>query len=115
MLDNSLRGIGLFAMEVLHLISKGEKETLEDIKKHFEDEDLVDYLYTKYKNNFSVQFDNSIYNNSVINKYFANYTGYIDGNEERKYGILHEDQGLLLILSLLMDKVESESKKWTVE
>ncbi len=108
-------GIGLFAIEIIGLVSSGEKESLSVVEEHFRRNDLVDYIFDKYKNKFSTAFDNSIYDNAAINKYFSEYAGYIQGNEDRKYGIANEDDGLLLIVSLIFDKVEKESANWKIE
>ena len=113
--EGSLKGIGLFALEVMHLISSGKKETLATVEEHFEKKDIVEYLSSKYKDEFFIVFDNSIYDNEQINLYFFNYVGYIEGNERRKYGIMNEDDGLLLIVSLLTDKIEKEAIHWKVE
>lgn len=110
--EKSLKGLGLFVENIVHLISIGKSETITDIEQHFEDKDVVEYLYHKYAENFFTQFDNTTYSNENINNYYYNYFGYINGNESRKYGIMKENDGLLLIISLLMDKVERESVNW---
>jgi len=111
--EGTLTGLGFLSIEILHLISIGKKEKISVIEKHFEQNDLVEYLNQKYNNDFFVKFDNKTYDNTQINKYFANYTGYIEGNESRKYGIMNEEDGLLLILALINDKVETECRKWS--
>lgn len=113
--EGTLTGIGLFAMEIIHLISAGIHETLEEIEKHFENQDLVEYLGRKYDERFFIKFDGSTYDNAAINRYFFEYTGYIQGNERRNYGIMNEGDGLLLIPALLMDRVEVECRKWKPE
>lgn len=113
--EKNLKGIGLFAMCVTHLISVGNYETFTEIEKHFDNSDLVEYISTKYKKDMIINFDNSIYDNQAINAYFHNYSGYIEGNEARKYGIVDENHGLLLILVLLLDKVEEASINWTIK
>lgn len=113
--DQSLKGLGLFSLEVLHLISIGEKETFKEIEKHFEECDTIEYIYNKYKNEFSVHFDNQIYNNAALNKYFFNYTSYVEGNERRKYKLANEDDGLLLIIALVFDALELYSPNMKVE
>ena len=115
MANNNLKGIGLFSLEIIHLISLGIKEKIEEIENHFERKDLVEYLSNKYDDEFFVKFDNSIYNNNIINKYFYNYSGYIEGQERRKYGIMNPDDGLLLILALITDQVERGSINWMIE
>lgn len=114
-IKGKLTGIGLFSLEILHLISVGKKETLKDIESHLDTADLIEYLSQKYDEEFSIKFDNTNYDNSEINKYFTNYSGYIEGNEDRKYRILNQDDGLLLILALLTDKIERECINWSVD
>lgn len=113
--EGTLTGIGLFTMQVIHLISLGMHENSEEIERHFMDQDLVEYLSKKYDEHFSIPFDGKFYNNAAINKYFFEYTGYIRGNEARKYGIMNSEDGLLLIPALLMDRVELECRKWKQE
>lgn len=113
--NNNLKGVGIFSLEIIHLISMGIKEEIEEIERHFESKDLVEYLSNKYDDEFFVKFDNSIYDNNIINKYFYNYVGYIEGQERRKYGIMNPDDGLLLILALITDQVERGCIAWTVE
>ncbi len=109
----SLKGIGLFQLEVLHLISIGKKENIEAIEKHLDDGDLIEYIFNKYRDEFFVVFNNEVYDNEALNLYFQNYSGYIQGNERRKYGIMNEDDGLLLIPALISDKIEHSSVDWT--
>lgn len=111
----SLKGIGLFADQVLVIISNGKTETIIDIEKHLNNSDVVEYLYEKYSELFFIPFDNSLYDNKPINKYFSNYSAYVTGNESRKYGIQNVNGGLPLLLELLMEKVETESIRWTDE
>lgn len=113
--ENTLTGLGLFSLEIIHLISIGKKEKITDIEQHFSNSDVVEYLSNKYPDEFWVKFDNSTYDNNQINKYFNNYTGYIEGSECRKYGIQNDDDGLLLMLALITDKVEIACRNWSVE
>ena len=109
--NNSLKGIGLLQLSILHLISIGKTETITEIEKHFKAKDLVEYLYSKYESDFLAPFNNSIYSNDSINSYFAQYD--ICGNEDRKYGITKNEDGFLLILALLSNKIEEESINWS--
>ena len=111
----NLRGIGIFIWEIIGLISLGKKESIKEIEKHFDQGDIVEYLYNKYRASFFTVFDNSIYDNASINKYFSNYAGVIEGNESRKYGIQNDDDGLLLIIALVIDKVEQEAIHWEID
>lgn len=112
--EGTLKGIGLLGLEVLHLISLGKKESIHDVKKHFEENDIIEYIFKKYEKNFTISLDNSIYDNKSLNSYFHKYSDYIDGNEYRKYGIQNDDDGLLLIVALMMDKLEEHSISYTV-
>lgn len=107
--NNSLKGMGLFCMEVLHLVSIGKTEKINEVEKHFESKDTIEYIYRKYRPYFSVNFDCSVYNYKCLNEYFYNYSSYIPGEEQRKYGIENENDGLLLIVSLVMDAFEQNA------
>ncbi len=110
----TLKGIGLFHLEVLHLISIGKQESIEAIEKAIDDGNLIEYIYNKYRSEFFVSFDNVVYDNETLNSYFQNYSGYISGNESRKFGIMNDNDGLLLILALISDKIEQSSVNWTI-
>lgn len=113
--NNSLKGIGLFQLSVIHLISIGKKESIKEIEEHFASSDLIDYLYLKYQSDFLDKFDNSCYNNVSLNAYFEQFHGYIESNEQRKYGIMNNDDGLLLILALISDEVEYNCYSWKIK
>jgi len=114
-MEMSLRKMGLFQLTICHLISAGKKETIEEVENHICNESLVEYLFEKYKDYiFDFQIVAEEYA-KPLNKYFSDYDGYIQGNENRKYGIMNENDGLLLILALISDKVSRESSKWTIE
>lgn len=109
----TLKVIGLFQLEILHLVSIGKKESIETIEKCMDEGNLIEYLFNKYKEDFFIVFDNEIYDNEALNQYFQNYSGYIQGNESRKYGIMNETDGLLLIPALICDKIEHSAATWT--
>lgn len=113
--EKSLKGLGIFSLHIINLISIGKSEDITTIEQHFFDNDIVEYLSQKYDEHFWVKFDNSKYDNSEINKYFNNYAGYIEGNERRKYGIMHDNDGLLLILALITDKIELACINWSAD
>lgn len=111
--ERSLKGIGLFQMNVAHLISIGKKESIENVENHMDSGDLIEYIFQKYKFDFS-GFDVDTYDAVALNKFFQDKSGYAQGKEDRKYGIDGEDNGLLLILSLIGDRIEKEASKWTI-
>lgn len=96
--------IQLFALEMIALVSSGQKETISDIEKHMCDGDLVQYIRDKYNDNLTNKFDDdNIYNIKAWNEAFTNYYGYVQGNENRKWGIVNEDDGLLLVIALTVE------------
>ena len=107
--SKTLNGLGLFQLEILHLISIGKQESFETIENALEEGHLIEYIFEKYRNEFVVSFDNHVYNNETLNSYFQSYSGYISGNETRKYRIMNENDGLLLILALISDEIEQSS------
>ena len=115
MTKGNLKGIGLFQMQILHLISIGKKENLETIEQHMYDGDLIEYIFNKYSDDFYVPFDNNIYDNKTLNSFFQKYVGGIEGNEDRKYGIMNNEDGLLIILAFIGEKTERASIEWTIE
>ncbi len=115
MSSRNLKGIGLFQLEVLHLISIGKQENIETIEKHMEEGNLIEYIFNKYREHFFVLFDNFVYDNEALNTYFQDSCGCIVGNESRKYGIMNETDGLLIILALISDKIECASPEWKID
>lgn len=113
MKGSSLKGLGLFQLQILHLISIGKNESFECVENHIGNGDLIEYISNKYQNDFFIDFDNCVYDYSELNLYFQNYDGYIQQNESRKYGIMNETDGLLLVLALISDKIEQSAINWT--
>ncbi|QNO13311.1 hypothetical protein HYG86_00210 [Alkalicella caledoniensis] len=109
-----LTGLGLFVLEITALISAGKTVTIEEIEKHIDNEDVIEFITERFKESLNVDFINGIYDVEGLNKYFGNYSGYINGNESRKYGIVKKNDGLLLLISLVSDKVETECRSWEI-
>ncbi len=42
--ENTLTGLGLFSLEIIHLISIGKKEKIAEIEQHFSNSDVVEYF-----------------------------------------------------------------------
>ena len=103
--DNSLKGLGFFCQSIIHLISIGKTETINNIERCFEEKCIVEYIYEKYKPHFPDTFEplKKVYNIETLNEYFYNYVGYIEGNEDRKYGVENSSDGLLLIVAVGLD------------
>ena len=107
----NLNGIGLFTLTILHLISLGKSEPLGEVERHFKDKDLIEYLGDKYGDDFYSIFTKTTHSNEQFNQYFYTYANFIEGNENKKYGITGETDGLLLILALLADNIDIPSAK----
>ena len=45
---------------------------------------------------------------ALISQGKSEYNGYIQGNERRKYGICNDNEGLLLVVALVLDMVSSK-------
>lgn len=114
-MEENLKGLGLFASSIIHLISIGKQENFNEIEEHIENADIVEYLYEKYRDHFYVHFDGNMYNNQQINAYFNRYTGYLEGNEERKFGVVGCNNGLLVLLAMLNDIIEDNAVNWHID
>ena len=98
-------GLGWFGQCVLHLIDAGEKEELSVILDKMSNESLVTYITEKYDTRFSSE----IYNIKALNAFFANLVYYA---ESRKSGVFREENGLLVILTLILSETESQITKF---
>lgn len=107
--ENIPMGLGFFAQDIIHLISVGKSESIKEIVQHIANKDVVEYLVQKYDEEFSTKFNNSVYSNSEINKYFNYFIDAINGNEIR-YKIMNDNDGLLLILALIAEIIEPMSR-----
>lgn len=101
-LKNALKFFGLV---VNGLVSDNCFETIEEIEKHFEEENIVEYICERYKDTVDLSpfREDGPYSIDKVNKYFANYTGYIKGNERRKFCV--GNNGLCLIVALCLEGV----------
>lgn len=113
--ENSLMGIGLFQSTILHLISLGKRETFGEIENNMKNGCIVEYICEKYKEYIVIPFNNSVYDNNTLNLFFQDNVGCIEGNETKKYGIMNENDGLLLIPALISDRIEREAVNWENE
>ena len=106
---NGTDRLQLFGLEIIALISQGKMETIEEIENHIDKCDLVQYIRDKYHDDmFNTFEDDCQYNLDDWNKAFSGYSGYIQGNERRKYGICNDNEGLLLVVALVLDMVSSK-------
>lgn len=104
---NGVERIKLLGFEIIALIAKDHKESIATIENEIDKCNVVRYLYGKYRNDFYITLDdNSPYNVDDWEKALGDYSGYVQGNESRKYGITNADDGLLLLMALVLDLVE---------
>lgn len=109
---SQLKGLGLFSLEVCTLISAGYKESIDEIELHLDNKDLVEYICHKYTNQMHFDFSSSTYDVEALNAFFSQYSSYVYGNEQSKFGIINNDDGLLLLLTLLCNEVEFKCHNW---
>ena len=101
---NGTERLQLFGLEIIALISQGKSETIEQIEQHIDAGNFIQYIREKYKDNmFNTFYDDCPYNLEDWNQAFAVYSGYIQGNERRKFGICNDNEGLLLIVALILE------------
>ena len=101
---NGTERLQLFGLEIIALISQGKSETIEQIEQHIDAGNLIQYIREKYKDNMFNAFDDDCpYNLEDWNQAFAGYSEYIQGNERSKFGIYNDNEGLLLIVALILE------------
>lgn len=102
-------GIKGLALEIIALIANDKKETITKIEDELKEGSIVNYLNDKYKEEFTNVFDESCpYDIQHWNKELSDFSGWIDGNESRKFGIRKEDDGLLLLLGLVLELLKEK-------
>lgn len=98
--------IELLGYDIIHLVSAGYKENFDDIIVQLEKGTLLTYLYEKYKKElFILTFDkNSPYNFNEWEKVLDEYS-YLEFNHDvvRKMGIVNKNDGLLVLLSIILE------------
>ena len=117
-MSTSLRKIGVFQFDVCRLLSAGAKERISDIADEISNKHLIEYLYSKYTDAdfayFGFPFDTDILLPEIVtalNSIFANY--YSPGCE-RKYCLYNDDDGLVLLLDLIAEKIQEECINWHI-
>ncbi|MGL5480007.1 MAG: hypothetical protein ACRDCB_13260 [Clostridium sp.] len=97
-------GIKSLALEIIGLISRGRNETISAIEREIENNRIVHYINNKYCNEFTMVFDDRCpYDIEHWNVELGLFSDYVEGNESRKFGIVKEEDGLLLLLALLLE------------
>lgn len=106
---NRLDRIDLFAQDIIAQISFGHKETITKIVEEMDKKHVVRYLYEKYHDNLYLSLgDNCPYNVDDWEEIYSQYA-YISSNDaRRKWGIVNEDDGLLLLVSLTFEALREK-------
>ena len=106
---NGLDRIDLFAQEIITQISLGHKETITKIVEEMDRKHVVRYLYEKYKNDWFLSLDDRCpYNVDDWEEIYSQYA-YISSNDaRRKWGIVNEEDGLLLLVSLTFEALREK-------
>ncbi len=94
-----------FGLWVNGLVSENCYETIKEIEKQIEEENIVEYIGKKYKDkvDFSLFNQDGPYPPNEINRFFLNQHWYIHGNESRKFCV--SDNGLCLITAVCLDGI----------
>ena len=78
----------LLGFEIIDLVSCGYKETISEIETQIENENILQYIREKYKDNLSNTFsDNMPYNYADWNKALAKYSVWIRGKREENMAL----------------------------
>ena len=106
---NGLDRIDLFAQEIITQISLGHKETITQIVEEMDRKHVVRYLYEKYKDDWFLSLDDRCpYNVDDWEEIYSQYA-YISSNDaRRKWGIVNEEDGLLLLVSLTFEALREK-------
>ena len=99
------RGLGWFGQYVIHLVDSGYHESIETIQQQIRNCNIATYLLEKYKTSFPIKPCNI----DAINAFFEKFENYATS---RKLGIYEEDNGLLLVPSLILSESESQLANW---
>lgn len=99
-----------FSLDILKLIAMGEKENIETIEREINDGNITRYIYDKYKNKINkpdyLNEDQSIYNLDKWNNRLRENNSSLNGLEEASYHITKDDDGLLLLLAVLIEELK---------
>lgn len=100
----SKSGVVWFLYYVNHLIDEGYKEEIDIVGQQIEKNRIVQYIGEKYKDLVDLSpYTINTYSIEDVNQRFNNFSGYVEGNESRKY--LVSKNGLNLLVALGLDIV----------
>lgn len=90
--------LAYFAQEVISLSSEGIKESISVVEEHIDNGDLASYICSKY----NLARDNKGILER-LDKKIGEFAGCLVGEEDREYGISEENDGLLLIVTVVIE------------
>ena len=97
--------IEMLGYDVIHLISAGHKENFDDIISQLDKGSLMPYLYNKYKGELAILTldSSSPYDYNEWEKVLDEFS-YMEFHHDvvRKMGIENKDDGLLVLLSIIL-------------
>lgn len=100
-LKNALKYLGLV---VNGLVDEGHFERVDEIETQMRNGNIMEYLISKYGKNVDFSpFRGGTYSIEELNRFFASYSGYIEGNEDKKYSV--SKNGLCLITALCIEGI----------
>jgi hypothetical protein len=99
-MDVNVSHVQMFGLGVLTLISEGKSESLKDVISHCDKRNIADYFTSKYRGNV---FFNERYSDA-INQFYSDHFVFED-DAGRKYGLFNDTDGLLLLVSLIVDAI----------
>lgn len=94
--------------QIIHLVSEGKTETVDNVIEHLVNKDIVNYIITTYKDNLTVDFNSDIFGLDGWEEVLFENHSYISFNSDvrRKMGIYNEDKdGLLVLLNIILQEV----------
>ena len=103
--------IQMLGFDIIHLVSAGYKENFDDIVNCLDKGNLLTYLYEKYKDNlaFLTLSADSPYDFNEWEKVLDEYS-YLEFHHDavRKMGITNKEDGLLVLLSIILDLASAQ-------
>lgn len=104
--NTNMNRIDYFAQNIVMLISKGKKESIQKVLEEIDQKHIVHYLYEKYRTDMRFIPIESVYEEDADiweNEYNRRFAGTPISDAGNKWGIFNEEDGLLLLVSLTLE------------
>ncbi|MEC5424279.1 hypothetical protein QGM71_12330 [Virgibacillus sp. C22-A2] len=92
--------VSQFIQECSYLVDHGAAYSVEEVEKHIEEKDLIDWLEQEYPFGSELGLDFSLFkkqHRDYLHEQYDSILGGYQGDERRKWGI--ENNGLTLLIS----------------